>query len=262
MEWCSAASGQKLRLSGWWDKESVTPSSTEDEEVEEKFSQILNGAFPLAATCHEDRPRSFQDRLALSEFKHPGTFGIRGSRRKKRRKPPCPPLNTTPKDINRRIAAFVKRMGDNSLQFEPVSRAMCRTISNLASAYNLDCSFEQKRRLPVASPLLRRTMLTRMPSEDEITSILRNHGRESPTALLSRLTLIKGVAGRPVPHGGGCPTGVVGGEAAALDDSNVGHRMLQVMGWVPGSGLGPGGSGLQEPIEATVRPRHRGLGYS
>ena len=260
MEWTPAGT---VKLPGWWDKD-VTPSSAEDEE-DDKFAQILNGAFPLAvplvATCSEYQSGSFQDRLALSEFKHPGNFGIRGSRRKKRGKPPCPTLNFTPKDINRQISAFVRRTEDAHLQFEPVSRTMCRTIASLAGAYNLDCSFEQKRRLPVASPLLRRTLLTRMPGDDEVTAILRNHGRESPMALLNRFFLSK-AGSRSASHGGSCSATVEEQRPTTLDDSNVGHRMLQVMGWKPGSGLGPERNGIREPIEAVVRPRHLGLGYS
>ena len=35
---------------------------------------------------------------------------------------------------------------------------------------------------------------------------------------------------------------------------------FQNLGWVPGTGLGPTGDGLKEPIVATVRPKRLGLG--
>lgn len=215
------------------------------DEDEEKFSQILDGAFPLMSGNGQ---RSFRERLALSEFKHPGSFGIRGSGRKKRRKPTQTGNSPTLKEVNQRISSFVTSNLDTELKFEPVSRMFCRTISNLAHVYNLECVIEQKRRLPVASPLLRKTVHTRLPARGEVEPILRNHGRESPTALLMQSE-------------GQEPMAVVGGRMPPIDTSNLGNRMLQEMGWRPGMGLGPNGSGIQDPILACIRPKRMGLGY-
>lgn len=57
-------------------------------------------------------------------------------------------------------------------------------------------------------------------------------------------------------------SGVVGEGAAPLPESNVGNRMLQSMGWTPGSGLGPDGRGITEPIRASQRPKGAGLGFN
>ena len=56
--------------------------------------------------------------------------------------------------------------------------------------------------------------------------------------------------------------GVVGADAPPLDSANVGNRLLQNLGWTPGTGLGPTGEGLKEPVVATARPRRLGLGGS
>lgn len=53
----------------------------------------------------------------------------------------------------------------------------------------------------------------------------------------------------------------VGAEAEPLSSSSVGSRMLQSMGWSPGSGLGAEGAGIREPVQAYMRPKNRGLGY-
>ena len=37
-------------------------------------------------------------------------------------------------------------------------------------------------------------------------------------------------------------------------------RYQQNLGWIPGTGLGPTGDGLKEPIVATARPKRLGLG--
>ncbi|NXO82781.1 RBM5 protein, partial [Sitta europaea] len=45
-----------------------------------------------------------------------------------------------------------------------------------------------------------------------------------------------------------------------LDNSNIGNKMLQAMGWREGSGLGRKCQGITAPIEAQVRTRGAGLG--
>ncbi|KAK4479859.1 hypothetical protein RD792_015402 [Penstemon davidsonii] len=71
------------------------------------------------------------------------------------------------------------------------------------------------------------------------------------------------------------PPGVGGGRSAgdvhsqsydvitadkAIDESNVGNRMLRSMGWHEGSGLGKDGSGMVEPVQALAIETRAGLG--
>ncbi|KAL9224378.1 hypothetical protein vseg_000415 [Gypsophila vaccaria] len=46
----------------------------------------------------------------------------------------------------------------------------------------------------------------------------------------------------------------------AIDESNVGNRMLRNMGWTDGSGLGRDGSGMVEPVQAQAFDNRAGLG--
>ncbi|XP_047306452.1 SUPPRESSOR OF ABI3-5-like isoform X2 [Impatiens glandulifera] len=46
----------------------------------------------------------------------------------------------------------------------------------------------------------------------------------------------------------------------AIDESNVGNRMLRNMGWQEGLGLGKDGSGMVEPVQATSMDSRAGLG--
>ncbi|KAL3636130.1 hypothetical protein CASFOL_020677 [Castilleja foliolosa] len=46
----------------------------------------------------------------------------------------------------------------------------------------------------------------------------------------------------------------------AIDESNVGNRMLRNMGWHEGSGLGKDGSGMVEPVQAQAIETRAGLG--
>ena len=51
------------------------------------------------------------------------------------------------------------------------------------------------------------------------------------------------------------------GGPKALGSDNVGHKLLQMMGW-QGGGLGAGGSGISEPITAQSFANREGLGTS
>ncbi|XP_056284501.1 G patch domain-containing protein 2 isoform X2 [Pseudoliparis swirei] len=67
---------------------------------------------------------------------------------------------------------------------------------------------------------------------------------------------------KAAPLGSAAPSGAVGESASPIPDSNMGSRMLQSMGWSPGTGLGPEGRGITEPIRATQRPKGTGLGFN
>lgn len=243
-------------ISGWWEREPPFVSSNDDSDSDqEKFTSILNGAFPhmMASGSCRVSPRSLKERLSLSEFKHPGKFGIRASMKKKRCRPPQASNSLTPAEVNTKIASFVQDESERELKFVLVSRAHCRTIAHLAAAYRLQCETEQqKRTLPVASPRLRKTTFTRLASWAEVEPILKTHG-----SIGHMIPFPRSHSMDVVQNGGG----LVGGHAPVLDETNVGNRMLQGMGWRPGMGLGPEGEGMQEPVRAYVRPRRSGLGF-
>ncbi|XP_030637457.1 G patch domain-containing protein 2 isoform X2 [Chanos chanos] len=67
---------------------------------------------------------------------------------------------------------------------------------------------------------------------------------------------------KAAPMGGPASAGMVGEGAPPIPDTNMGNRMLQGMGWTPGSGLGPEGRGITEPIRAMQRPKGAGLGFN
>lgn len=60
----------------------------------------------------------------------------------------------------------------------------------------------------------------------------------------------------------GAPAGIVAEAALPISESNVGNRMLQSMGWSPGTGLGPEGRGITEPVRALQRAKRAGLGFN
>ncbi|KAM6165754.1 G patch domain-containing protein 2 isoform 1-T1 [Erethizon dorsatum] len=66
---------------------------------------------------------------------------------------------------------------------------------------------------------------------------------------------------KAAPLPGPTAAGLVGENAQPILENNIGNRMLQNMGWTPGSGLGRDGKGIAEPIQATQRPKGLGLGF-
>ncbi|XP_024108371.1 G patch domain-containing protein 2 isoform X4 [Pongo abelii] len=66
---------------------------------------------------------------------------------------------------------------------------------------------------------------------------------------------------KAAPLPGPTTTGFVGENAQPILENNIGNRMLQNMGWMPGSGLGRDGKGISEPIQAMQRPKGLGLGF-
>ena len=49
-------------------------------------------------------------------------------------------------------------------------------------------------------------------------------------------------------------------EFAPIDDSNIGHKILQKLGWSKGQGLGTQNEGISEPLPLTIRKKRSGLG--
>lgn len=64
-----------------------------------------------------------------------------------------------------------------------------------------------------------------------------------------------------LPHGSVHEGQLVGEGVQPIGTGNVGHQLLQSMGWVPGSGLGPNGNGIRDPIHAVMRRSKQGLGH-
>jgi hypothetical protein len=46
------------------------------------------------------------------------------------------------------------------------------------------------------------------------------------------------------------------------DDSNVGNKLLKMMGWKEGTGLGTAGEGRVEPVSTAIYAQGAGLGAS
>ncbi|CAF1311794.1 unnamed protein product [Rotaria sordida] len=46
-----------------------------------------------------------------------------------------------------------------------------------------------------------------------------------------------------------------------INPTNLGHQLLEKIGWIPGNGLGLNQDGIKTPIEVNIRNHRQGLGY-
>lgn len=56
-----------------------------------------------------------------------------------------------------------------------------------------------------------------------------------------------------------CDGALVGEKSAPIKEDNVGNKMLQKMGWTPGTGLGRDSSGITSHIPAVIKTKRTGL---
>ena len=272
-----------------------------EDQNDQAFQQIYQGSLPLLSP--EGRYQVEKVRASLSEFKHPGLgarlmcevrgdgrrYGGEGrdSRSKKRSNPRQLTNALSLREVNQRIVDFIQQQppqpqecggggcyeNTSELKFPLLSRAMCRTITSLAQPYHLSCLVEEhKRRLPVASPRLKMTALTKMATREEIEPILRQHGQKETVVTTlgevgsecsaSSLSRAKGGSSPLHCHAGAAQVQPQSSCCHPLDDSNVGNQMLQGMGWTPGMGLGRHCDGIKSPVQAHHRIKRSGLGFT
>lgn len=216
----------------WWEDQQGNYDSdmacSDDDKV---FHQVLNGSFQHMST---ESKRSYKEQV-LPEFKVPTRVRARGIgsvKRKPKHTARAHFNSTNLVDINERIKEFVKYSSHQELRLPLLTKRTCSVVAKLAELYNLLCSTGGSQ-LPVASLILTKTASTKL-------------------AIASEVKLILYPDSQPV---------VIGGDIPPLGETNIGNKMLQGMGWTPGTGLGPHANGIVDPIATVRRPKLSGLGF-
>ena len=219
----------------WWENQQQEKYDSEDmscSDDDKVFHQVLNGSFQHMST---ESKRNYKEQV-LSEFKVPSRVRVRGgisNTKKKFKHSARAHFNSTnPVDINEQIKEFVKHSCHQELRLPLLTKRTCSVITKLAELYNLQCSTGGGQ-LPVASLVLTKTPTTKL-------------------AIPSELKLILYPDSQPV---------VIGGDVPPLGETNIGNKILQGMGWTPGTGLGPHANGIVDPIATVRRPKLSGLGF-
>ena len=219
----------------WWESQQQQGNYDSDEmscsDDDKVFHQVLNGSFQHMSA---ESKRNYKEQV-LSEFKVPSRVRVRGignTKKKFKHNARAHFNNTNPVDINEKIKEFVKHSCHQELRLPLLTKRTCSIVTKLAELYNLQCSMGGGQ-LPVASLILTKTPTTKLAIPSEVKLILYPDSQ-------------------PV---------VIGGDIPPLGETNIGNKILQGMGWTPGTGLGPHANGIVDPIATVRRPKLSGLGF-
>lgn len=144
--------------------------------------------------------------------------------------------------------------GPTWTELPPADKPTRQNIHKIAMVFNLKSVSKGKENA-------RRTTLTKTPmtgvrvDEGKIARIIRN----SENSFLNQdfgKGKGKGKGGVPRHREGD----VVGNAAPKLDESNVGFRLLEMMGWAEGERIGASTNGLEVPLAAVIKTSKLGLG--
>jgi len=220
----------------WWENQHSDSDDMCLSDDDKVFQKVLTGSFQHMST---ESKKNYKEQV-LTEFKVPSRVRLRdihSSKQKLKRNTSKSHLHSAnPVDINERIKSFVGCSSQKELRLPLLTRRVYSIIMKLADLYNLQCSVDGGMQSPVTSLTLSKTPTTKLPSASEVKSLL------SSDSLIS------------VPI-------VVGGDTPPLSEANIGNKMLQGMGWTPGTGLGPHSNGIVDPVTAIRRPKLSGLGF-
>uniref|UniRef100_D8QB07 G-patch domain-containing protein n=2 Tax=Schizophyllum commune (strain H4-8 / FGSC 9210) TaxID=578458 RepID=D8QB07_SCHCM len=162
------------------------------------------------------------------------------------------------------IRRFIADIGRVSMALPPANKETRKKVHELANAFGLKS--ESKGKGEARYTTLRRTSRTGYTvDERKIGRIVRGAGGHGGMFGSSSFggDREKGKRGK----GGGAPVRVprhregeeVGGTAPKIGESNVGFKMLAMMGWQDGQRIGVSG-GLDAPIAAIMKTTKLGLG--
>ncbi|XP_056424326.1 G patch domain-containing protein 2 [Hyla sarda] len=206
----------------WWEQEGS--AELERELPDPVFESILTGSFPLMSQTAQ---RGFQARLS-----HLHAMQARSVRKSSLNSGPL--ISSPGSSNNERLPHFPQDPHHHDHWFSPGTRKD-------------------------HSPLLRDTRSDRGHKKN---CSVKTASRQTSVHLGSLFMGDIKRRRKAAPLPGPTASGFIGESSQPIPDTNIGNRMLQSMGWTPGTGLGPDGKGISEPIRALQRPKGLGLGFS
>ena len=153
------------------------------------------------------------------------------------------------------IRQFVNNLGGPaSMELPPADKSMRQKLHRIANAFNLKSVSSGKEGARYTT--LTKTSRTGVRVDERTIARIVGDGGNSFLNHNSRSEKGKGV-GRASRHREG---DVVGNAAPKLNESNVGFRLLELMGWSEGDRIGASTNGLEAPLAAVIKTSKLGLG--
>lgn len=230
---------------GWWEEEGgddaasgLSPPGPGD-PVDPTFQAILNGSFEHLS---EEAKQSYKTHIQLLRQGMSGRE-IRGGRRRVRDERPGFSICTS---ANEKLSRFLQDPAQLELRLHPMKQQEQEQLCQLANLYSLNMSSDST----LSCPVLTKTRNTMQAVRVELGMVPHSrHHHHHLSDFKRRRKMTQAVE-------------LVGAGVGPIPDSNVGNVMLRSMGWEPGSALGSRGTGITEPVQATIRPKFQGLGHS
>ncbi|KAL1742507.1 hypothetical protein HDZ31DRAFT_43116 [Schizophyllum fasciatum] len=158
------------------------------------------------------------------------------------------------------IRRFIDDIGRTSMSLPPANKDTRKKVHELANAFGLKS--ESKGKGEARFTTLKRTSRTGYTvNERKIARIVRGAGGQG--GMFGSSSFEKGKKGKATGSGVRVPRHregeEVGGHAPKIGETNVGFRMLAMMGWQDGQRIGVSG-GLDAPVAAIMKTTKLGLG--
>ncbi|CAO1620180.1 unnamed protein product [Parajaminaea phylloscopi] len=167
--------------------------------------------------------------------------------------------------LNDQIYEFLEMHGHSTLALPPMDKRSRAQVHMLASAYSITSKSRGAGRSRFIT-LIKTSRSGRQVDTRKVDRILRGHSHASsfgnPGKKASALGKMKG-KGRnagPVSTQRNLEGADVGWGADRIGADNIGHKLLSMMGWAEGSGVGAS-QGMSEPIGAKIKTSKGGLGF-
>lgn len=165
--------------------------------------------------------------------------------------------------FNRDIKLFLKDIEEDTFETAPAPPEIRRFIHLLGNLYRI-------KTFSVGKGLDKRTILQKTDQAG-----LAFNTRQVEKVVEQGNKALKWYSGEPKTKGNGTSLksksssnvksskpidgSIVGGGAQPINEDNIGNKMLQKMGWNPGTGLGRESSGITNHIPAIVKTKRTGL---
>ncbi|KAJ2308770.1 squalene synthetase-like protein [Coemansia sp. RSA 2706] len=170
-----------------------------------------------------------------------------------------------PRQVIKRLDSLVLSDELDSIWLQPMNKYERQIVHIFAREYNIKTKSQgsQARRMVILTP----TPNSRRPKQSRVIKrvlLSFDDGSLVPEQWTGELQPESKRNGKG-KKGAATNTGVRHGRMVAEDapevgSSNIGHKMLQQMGWTPGSGLGSQEKGRATPVDVMMRTGRGGLG--
>ncbi|EJU04333.1 hypothetical protein DACRYDRAFT_48453 [Dacryopinax primogenitus] len=160
------------------------------------------------------------------------------------------------------IRVFLRDLGKTTMTLPAMDKESRRRVHLLADCFKLksDSKGNGTNRFPILTKTTRSGISIEEAKVERILRACKEAGPNSTIAEFNRAYSRKKNDGQF--KGSMCDVEgeIVGAKAAKIGESNIGYKMLQMMGWSEGDKIGLSAGGIIDPLTARIKRTKLGLG--